>query len=488
MYIDLPWIKGPLWSGDARRRWLLVLLVATLPCLDLVVYTWDAANTMISRDQWHYIPMIQDYFTGHFHLFSLWDTHSQHRTPGYKLLFLGNAIFLGLNMRFEIMLGAAALILTVVVLMKRFWDSLPSGTPLATALIGLLAIAMASTSLNQWADLTYGLTALAGYAGILCFVWLWLMLDSQLRLGTSRWKTTALSLALAFTLLVFAGGMGPALIVSLIAVPFGVMLLEHRVEKGKLALLASLMLCSIICELLYWGTSGIRLTSPHSQSFMTVFMQQPSLAPEYLLLAFTSSVLHANVLERHYPVYGRDINLVVGTLIFCIYALSAFCYLRLRMWKTSYMPAFLMMFSVLFIFSTLLVRLPSSGIDTAEAPRYVQYSQLGFVGCLWTIFHWLGTPTTSRPMRLTVAAQAALFVSVAFLYGYGLNDSWQGSPYIVKSNEHAVQEILSGDFSDDDFVCHSPPMCQAGRAILAQYQLNVFAGHPPAAETGKPQP
>ena len=115
-----PRLEGLLRSENARDRWLLVLLITALPCINLLAFTWGTANAAIVEDQWHFIPMIRDYFTGQFHLSSLWVTHSPHRTPGYKLLFLANAVFFKLDMRLEALLGIAALTAGVLLLMKRF--------------------------------------------------------------------------------------------------------------------------------------------------------------------------------------------------------------------------------------------------------------------------------------------------------------------------------------------------------------------------------
>ncbi len=57
------------------------------------------------------------------------------------------------------------------------------------------------------------------------------------------------------------------------------------------------------------------------------------------------------------------------------------------------------------------------------------------------------------------------------------------------NNVRAVQEVLTGDFSQQrDWLCPNPKLCSDGRATLAQYHLNVFAGQPPAGAEARPQP
>lgn len=474
-----PRLEGLLRSENARDRWLLVLLITALPCINLLAFTWGTANAAIVEDQWHFIPMIRDYFTGQFHLYSLWTSHSPHRTPGYKLLFLANAVFFKLDMRLEALLGIAALTAGVLLLMKRFRDSLPASTPSITGLLGLTAIGITGFNLNQWGNLVYSLVALAGYIGILCFVWVWLTLDTQLRLGAGPWKIAGLGLALAFTLMSFTAGMGPALIVSVLLVPAGIMLIERRAAKSQLALLGSLALCALICELIYWKTGGIKLTNTHSQSFMDVLLHDPVAVPEYLVLAFASSVMPAEALEKHLHGPGRMLDLLVGTGVICLYAACAYTYLCQRMWKASYLPAFLMAFSTFFILSTLIVRLPSMGLATSETPRYVLYSQLGFIGCLWVLFQRAAERgAAGRNAWQALFSPKGFFLGAALLYVFGLAALWAYHPQAVANKATAVQKVLTGDFAQTDWVCPDSKLCDAGRATLMQYQLNVFAGNP----------
>lgn len=469
-------------KSDARSRWLTIALIAAFPCLNLAIFSWLAADTVVSRDQWYFIPMVRDYFTGNFHLFSLWETHSQHRTPGYKLLFLLNADFFRLNMRVEVMLGLAALTASVLLLMRRFRDTLPMDFKPANLWLGLTSFAISGFNLNQWYDTTYALTAFGGYAGILCFVVFWLMLDTRLRHVEGGQGVASLCLMLAFTLMVFAGGMGPALIASMLVVVTIVMLLERKPGKAAIVLLAWLTLCASVCELVYWGTSGIHIATPHSQPFSQVLVQNPSSVLQYLLLSSASSIIPADAMEKHFRGLGHTLNLMVGAAVICLYLGCAWIYLRLRMWKASYLPAFLIAFSMLFILSTLAVRLPATGLEAATAPRYVLYSQLGNLACLWILFHWFGSVGHPRPPSLL--NPASCFAAAFLLYALGVVALWNYYPSAARNIEEGTQEILTGNFDHPDWLCPDIQLCRTGRGTLAQYQLRPFADRPRTAAGG----
>lgn len=472
-------------AADMQSRWRPILLIAALPLANLLVFIWGATNRAIIEDQWYFLPMVQDYFTGQFHLFSLWMTHSQHRTPGYKLLFLLNAIYFKLDMRLETVLGLVALAATLLLLMRRFRNALPRTASPGAALFGLLSITLLACNLNQWANLVYSLTALAGYVSVLCFVAIWLALDTRLRRGGSWYGLLALCLGLAFTLLAFAAGMGPAFIASLIVVPASVLWSEGRLEPAAVRLLAWVSLCAVVCEVLYWCTGGIHLSTPHAPSFLDIGASHPGQVLQFLVLSYAASLVPADAMEKHFPVLGHDLGLLVGFLVICLYAACAYWYLRLKLWKSSYLPAFLMAFSTLFILSTLVTRLPTAGVQGSVAPRYVLYSQLGLIGCLWILYQWRTSDAPPGRLRHFINA-ASLCGATALLYLLGLAALWTYHPQAVRNNEIAVQEVLKGDFAASDWVCLDRELCVQGRATLARYGLNVFTA--PAAPGGEPHP
>ena len=472
-------------AADTRSRWRLMALVATLPLANLLAFTWGATNRAIIEDQWYFLPMVQDYFAGRFHILSLWVTHSQHRTPGYKLLFLLNAIFFKLDTRLETMLGLVALAAGVLLIMWRFRDTLPETASPGAKLLGLISITLIACNLNQWANLVYSLTAFAGYVSVLCFVAIWLALDSRLRRGGGKFGVTLLCLGTAFTLFAFAAGMGPAFVASLMMVPAAIMWVERRCEPATVRLLAWLGLCAAICEALYWGTGGIHLSSPHAPSFLRLTMAHPVQALEFLVLSYAASLIPVDAMEKHFPTFGRDIGLTVGLGIICLYAGCTYCYWRLKLWKASYMPAFLMAFSSLFILSILVARLPTAGIQGSEAPRYVQYSQLGLIGCLWILYQ-RATRDASLGWLGRFAGAGFICGTTAMLYLVGLVALWNYHPQAVRNKQIAVHEVLSGDFGTNDWVCLDRALCVEGRATLARYGLNVFAA--PVGSGDEPRP
>lgn len=450
----------------------VVSIFAFIALLNIVVYSLSAANTIVSRDQWHFLPMVRDFFEGRYDFMTFWGTNSENRLPAYKLFFLIDAVILRLNMRGEIAVGLCALIVVVLLLMSRYRSGFANRSSYAALYLGLLAIAIAGLNLNQWDGLIYSLVSLAGYTGMLCTVLVWLMFDTQVRNGVSLVRTTSVFMFLAFSLLFFSSGTGPALVATLVIVLLVSIIVQWRADRNILILLGCLVLCSIVCELVYWESPGIAVSKPGSNQSLFEFLRHPIEAMQYLLLAFARSVTWVN---------GFYLNMTIGAGILFLYIFSVYTYIRLRMWSVTYMPAFLITYSVLFIFSTLVYRFPTFGVSVAGAPRYVPYSQLGYLGCIWIVFYWLSTRVTNVKGRHThfdlLVHPATFFGLVAVIYCLGLVSVWRIYPYQVHSNREAVRQILDGSFNGRNWYCPSVQLCSDGREILKRYNLNVFATH-----------
>ena len=107
---------------------------------------------------------------------------------------------------------------------------------------------------------------------------------------------------------------------------------------------------------------------------MDVLLHDPVAVPEYLVLAFASSVMPAEALEKHLHGPGRMLDLLVGTGVICLYAACAYTYavdLRVHVKALFTRRAFLTGVSGFFILSTphRAAAPLQRGSDTSETPR-----------------------------------------------------------------------------------------------------------------------
>jgi len=457
----------------ARRPATALMLIAALPLANAAVYAWVSANLVVTRDQWFLLPMLQDYFDGHFHPVSLWLTHSQHRIPAYKLLFLLDAVFLKLDMRVEILLGAAALALAVLLLMRRFRDTSPAGTAPWQVFLGLGGIALLGFSLNQWASLVYGLGALNGFGRVASFVCFWLALDSVLRKGATPRVTLALCGLLLFVLFGWAGGHGPAYIAATLAPVLVALKLDagHGPRVGKL--LGWVMLTALAAEAVYWLAGPLAQIHGSARDLLQAMIRAPWQAVEYAFMAFSSSALPIEGMENHG--FPHALSLVCGVFIAVVYAAAIAGFIRARLWRASYLPAFLMGYALLVIASMFLARFVKEGLENATAPRYVLDTQLGLVGCYWTLFLWRSSkPPVVSSVFERMTAIPVMFGAVLFLEASIAGMIWQHNAYQRELFRQAVEQVHAEDFGQPNWVCPDAALCRAGTEFLKRQRLNIF--------------
>lgn len=456
----------------ARRPAALLMLIVSVPLANAFAYAWVSANRVITRDQWFFLPMLQDFFAGHFHAGSLWVTHSQHRTPAYKLLFLLDAVFLRLDLRFEIMLGMIALGLSVLLLMRHFRDSLPDTLAPPQARLGLACIALIGLSLNQWANFVYALEALSGYARLALFVAFWIALDVRLRRGASPGVTAALAALLAFILLGWAAAHGPAYLVATFLCSATALWLDAGDSRRGFKLLGWLAVSAAASEAVYWLAGPLAPLSGSAGGLMHAVLRTPWRVVEYGLMALCSSAMPIEGMQNHGFPYA--LSLLLGALIGAAYLAAGICFVRARLWRATCLPAFLMSYSLLTIASIFLARFMKEGLENASAPRYVMDTQLGLIGCFWTLFLWRARriPTTSLMDRVT--AVPILFSAILLLEAVIAGMIWQHNAYQRELFQQAVEQVRAEDFAQPNWVCPDATLCRSGTEFLKRERLNIF--------------
>src|SRR6185503_7405829 len=178
----------------------------------LAVYAWTANADFISRDQWRFMPMLDHYLSGTLDWHELWESHSEHVKPGYKLLFLWNARFLGLDTMTELMAGILCLGAAAWLLLREMAQSearLPS--------LALLAAGVVAMSFNQWANYSYSLLSLGGFGGLLLQSAVMVLFARLLARGLDRKESALLLLAFFLGVFGFSGARTPALMGACLA-------------------------------------------------------------------------------------------------------------------------------------------------------------------------------------------------------------------------------------------------------------------------------
>lgn len=446
-----------------------------------------AAADVVTRDQWHFLAGIDDYYQHGFKLVDLWASHSEHRTPGYKLLFLLNALWFHLDLLLECYIGVLALLLSAVWLYRSYRDSLGDKVHPLSAQLSFVVLAAVFFSFNQWILYTYSLSALDSFLGNLAFILCWYYLDRELRRAPSRgpflWVFVPSFLA---ALLVFGEGRGPAVIVATL-LPAALAALYAGREAGprRWVICGALAGISLLAQAIYWLVGPtVAYNQPLTRNLGVVF-GAPLASLKYVLEMLASSVATVQITG-----HADDwVLYAIGGVVAVLYLAALWLFWSRRLWSRSYLPLFLMGYSALYLASLLVARFGIHGDADAGAPRYATDLQLGIVGVFWVFYLAYFHAEAGRRKWLKASV---LVASVGMLGMQAINayKVYEFVPYQHAANQ-SFRAFLLSDKADKyvtdppaAFMCPSTDLCAEGTQLLKRYGLTPFqdAATPPPGQ------
>ena len=450
----------PLAAGVALTSWYLLALM----------YAWDTGADFVSRDQWHFIPMLDHYMSGTLDWHELWESHSEHVKPGYKLLFLLNARYLGLNIQAEIMVGMLLLGLATLLLIREMRKS---ATPMPW--FAWLCAGLVMLSFNQWASYSYSLLALGGFGGTLLQLALFIGFSYLLLRGLTAWQMGLLVVVLCLGIFGFTGARGPAVVGACVMAAVAAYIVDAP-ARGRIlrAAVPFLLLCAA-CIVVY-----LKLLHLQSGRHMAPMDElRTTLADPLGSLVYVSGSLASSMLNIQASSLANSDAGAMG-LALVGYTLLGWClwrYFRAGLWRQSWVPLMLIGYSALFVLEVLIGRY-GSDVDTVRGyavPRYVFDSHLWLVGCVWI----LGLDWAEAGARLRIRQIAVCLLLVPLFLEVANLRSVQGhAVYQVKSKAQAkidMREIAAGHESADAlprWACPNAKLCADGIATLNKYHLD----------------
>lgn len=456
----------------ARIDWRRSMVPAALVILAAIVLLFSATLVadVVTRDQWHFLSLIEHFYNGTLTFGEFWNSHSAHVKPGYKLLFLLNGVALGLNIKLEIYVGLIELFAISLLLYRRYRLTFPSTDTPWLSIAGFLTIATVLFSFNQVATFDYGLLALGGYTGTLLTIGSFLLADSAARPGRTLPLCTATGVVVLFDLLGFAGARGPAILLALLIATGLRAWLDTDGRRAEVKSLVAVAIAAVIGESVYWSL----LQNPGGGGLgtsITDLLHHPLDIARYLSLGAASSIVHVDALRSQLGVpIGSQIWLGVPVLAATAFAL--YLYFSRHIWRSTSVPLMLIIYSACFLGESMAARFSTFGIANAASPRYVFDLMPGLIGLLWILFHSAAVASLHRRRAWIAGAAVAMLIAVGC---QGLNAWFQYriAIYQYNANARAAQQVFTGNFKQS-WVCPSVTLCTQGREILRKHQLSVF--------------
>jgi hypothetical protein len=454
---------APLAAGVVLASWYLLTLV----------YAWFTGADFVSRDQWHFTPMLDHYLSGTLDWHELWESHSEHVKPGYKLLFLLNARYLGLDIQAEVMAGMFLLGLATLLLIREMRRS-ATAEPLpwlAWSCAGLVMM-----SFNQWASYSYALLALGGFGGTLLQLALFIGFAHLLQRGLRAWQMGLLGLLLALAVFGFSGARSPSVVGACLLVAIAAYVVDapartRILRVGVPFLLLGVAAIAVYLKLLHFQSA--RHIAPLEELRAT-------LADPLGSLAYVSGTLAESMLDLIQISGFSDSDAAVMSVAVVGYAILAWSlwrYFKAGLWRRSWVPLMLVAYSALFVLEVLVGRY-GSDVDAMrgyEVPRYVFDAHLWLVGCAWIL--GLDWAQAGAQVRIRQAAVGVLLLLVA-MEGVNLDAAQSQVRYQVKAKARAevhLRAIAAGREPIDAlprWTCPEYRLCADGIATLSRYHLD----------------
>lgn len=462
-------------EGPAQRSALFAVLAAAAWFLLVLAYAWRTASDFVSRDQWHFLPVVDHYLSDTLDWHELWQSHSEHVKPGYKLLFILNARYLGLDMRVEIMAGILLLGLATLLLVREMRRPTSGGAPLPV--LAWFAAALVMMSFNQWANYGYGLLALGGFGGTLILLGLFFGFSRLLLQGLSPVATAGWVLLLALGIFGFSGARSPAVLGSCLLAAVLAYLLDPSARARVLRYALPLLLLAVACIGIYLSL----LQLPPGRHMSLSDEARSILGDPLGAIAYVSGILAESMHDLLTAQRSTHLQADIWALSLLGYGMLGWClwrYFRAQLWRRSWVPLMLIAYSAAFTLEILIGRYGSgnNAFQGSIVPRYVFDSHLWMVGCAWIL--GLDWAVAATPLRLRHAALALLVLLVTLEVGnlYSVERMAASQAKAATGTLEKLQAVAAGTLSAEDlpaWACPDPDLCEQGIATLKRYHLDI---------------
>lgn len=388
-------------------------------------------------------------------------TSNGYRWTVPALLLSVNAMVFGLNTRFELVLGFVGLVLaslTLYLWLSTTW--LRSARP-AAAVVAWIPCLFFLFNLNQWENIVLGIGGyhLVGLAALIPCLW---AIDRSLR---APGITTRQGLILCLALVVS----------SLFLLQYFVVLAVAAALLAILALVAGHASArAVLVAILAGSAAGFFLTFVPAASFgQSSSSALPSMGDLASVGRFFLNMLAAAMLQWEGKRVVADSGYMLGLPAMIAFAMAIWLYVSQRMYRTSWLPLALCIYSLLVCVVVSFSRF-RYGVDYGFASRYTSQTILGFVGCYLVLVKALEHRTQERG----AIGMVAVFCLVAATLQVATHVvQWQIAPHRQAYFREVARVAAKFEQAPDEELARFQIPVQATRQalpILRRHRLSFF--------------
>ena len=387
-------------------------------------------------------------------------TSNGYRWTVPTLLLSVNAGAFGLNTRFEMVLGLVGLALaslTLYLWLSKTW--LRSAHPMAVV-VAWAPCLFFLFNLNQWENIVLGIGGyhLLGLAALFPALW---AIDVALRAPVVTMRKAAI---------LFVG----LVVSSLFLLQYFVVLAAAAASLALLAWFAGQRSApAVLAAVLAGSALGFVLTFVPAASFGQSSPVLPGAADLASVTRFFLNMLAAGMLQWEGKRVLADSGYVLGLPALIAFAMAIWLFISLRMYRTSWLPLALCIYSLLVGAAVALSRF-GYGVDYGFASRYTSQTILGFVGCYLVLVKALQSRSQDRG---AIGALAVFCLTVGVVQAATHVVQWQIAPHRkAYYDEVARVAAVFEQASDEELARFQVPVESARHAlpILRRHRLSFF--------------
>lgn len=463
-------------NSKIRENKLFIFVLLSVFFIYIIYINRSAAN-IIFQDQYDFLGFIERYFNGNLKFIDLWQSHMEHRTLGYNILFVINAKYFDLNTLYEMYLGSIFLVITSVLLFRQYKKSLNFDTSKLWTTFAFIPIVLIVFSLNQWENIVFGL-GMSIFLRMMFFLLTFITFDNML----SGKSSTPFVILLTLSILLFGAGYSPAIVVSMVLILVLKIYIDRKTSKERnIKSLLTIIIASSILFLIYfykiYDKNMVNNTTGITEK-VEFILNNPIMAIKFLLSSFSSSLIGLNFLNKYFDDVGI---LILGVFVIIIYLSSLILFIKVKMYEKTYLPLLLIIYSLI-IYGLILIGRLDYGVKYGMSSRYVTDTQYGIVGATWIFIFYL----FNKIKRKIVDFKSYIFILICiFLVSASqliiFFTEWNIGPYRQENfNQLRDIAIYPELYHDSDFENFQYPIDKVkdGLEILKKNNLNVFSEDP----------
>jgi hypothetical protein len=478
--------------ADPKVAHRLMLALIGLCTLAVLWYVFRVGMDSVSRDEWRFIEMLRHWYAGQFSLNDIWSTNtagSEHRVPAFKLYFLADALWFGLDVRVGCYLGALALGLFVWLTYRYFLRTRLAGEATALDHYAFLPVAITMVSFTQSHIYTYDLLAMFTVIGSMLFGALWMQMDLKLRELQPLWRYALYALLLLVLLLNFGAGKNPALTLATLVLAGGIALQARGGRAVVWKVLAWIAGGALLAELIYFG-GGAGKEGSHMGGLVSNVLGDPAGALQYVLHALGAALISTDYLAA-LPAEARSGTLSAYGVLVLVGAVAALAlYLWIRAYRRALLPLVLAVFAAGYL-GELVVGRFGGGTENGGAPRYVYTDHLLVVACVFVFADAARSLHREGRRRLGLGLLTVLVVGMGWVELHNLRYVRRGNQSQIQVQQQAVdlaRSRLSGGQTAayPRWYCPDDELCDDDMKFLAEHHLSLVRDGGAAADAPKP--